>query len=254
MQAVAMGPDLKPIPLIMRQMAPGRYVGSFDSDVAGSYLINIIPGPELAPITTGASVPFSDEYRLQQTNFNMLEQISKLEPDGGEAGMLTEPLSDQNFEELVENNTYRSGLPRAMSLKDIWPICLIVGALCLFGDVFLRRVALDYAYPVKWVAKKLNPGETSQDVERKQSLERLRSKKTEVTGEMEQVKASTRFEVDEPADTATLDEAISGKSALDSSRPSISKPGMEQKQGDEGYTSRLLAAKKAAQKKSGEES
>ena len=250
MQAVAMGPDLKPIPLIMRQMAPGRYVGSFDSDVAGSYLINIIPGPELAPITTGASVPFSDEYRLQQTNFNMLEQMSGLKPEGGEAGMLTEPLSEQSFEKLVENNTYRSGLPRAMSLKDIWPYCLIVGALCLFGDVFLRRVALDYAYPVKWVAKKLNPGETTQDVERKQSLERLRSKKTEVAGEMEQVKASTRFEVDEPADSATLEDAVSGKASLDSSKAATARPGMEQKQAEEGYTSRLLAAKKAAQKKS----
>jgi hypothetical protein len=253
LQAVAVGPDLKPVPLIMRQQAPGRYVGSFDADAAGSYLVNIIPGAGEAPITTGASVPFSDEYRLRQTNLNMLEQLSQLEPDGGEPGIMTEPLDPETFEVLLKNDSYRQGLPRAMSLQDIWPYCLLIGALCLFGDVFVRRVALDYAYPLKWIAQKLRPGETAQDVERKASLQRLRSKKSQVTGELEQVKASTRFEVSDVSDTQTLDDALAGKKAVAREKSASTGPGMSQPTEQEGYTSRLLAAKKAAQKRTGDQ-
>lgn len=254
MQAVAVGPDLKPIPLIMRQAAPGRYVGGFDSDNAGSYLINILPGPGMAPITTGASVPFSDEYRLRQTNFNFLEQIANLEPTGGQAGLMSEPLDKNTLEQLIGNNTYRSGLPKAMSLQDIWPLCLLIGAFCLFGDVFVRRVSLDYAYPVKWLAKRLNPGETAQDSERKESLQRLRSKKSQISGELEQAKASTRFEADESVDMQVLNDALTQVDSRQPSTKSTGGLGMTQKDEQEGYTSRLLAAKKKAQKKTGDNS
>ncbi|MFK7734707.1 MAG: VWA domain-containing protein [Pirellulaceae bacterium] len=254
MQAVAVGPDLKPVPLMMRQSAPGRYVGSFETDGAGSYLVNVIPGQGMAPVTTGASVPFSDEYRLRRTNYTVLEQLASLEPKGGTTGVLSTPLDPATFEDLLKNNTYRGGLPKAMSLQDIWPYCLVVGAFCLFGDVFVRRVSLDYAYPAKWLYAKLRPGESSQDVERKESLQRLRSKKSQVSGEMEVAKASTRFEVSEAADTETLDEALQGKSATVASRSaSSSQPSMSQAKEEEGYTSRLLKAKKAAQKQTGDQ-
>lgn len=250
MQAVAVGPDLKPLPLIMRQVAPGRYVGTFEAETAGSYLVNVIPGPGMAPITTGASIPFSDEYRIRNTNFNMLERLSQLAPKGGQAGQLFAALDSESLGQLIDNNTYRSGLPRAMSMQDIWPWCLLLGAVCLFGDIFVRRVALDYAYPIKWLSKRLNPGESVQDSERRQSLERLRSKKSQVSGELEDVKANTRFEADGSADATTLDQAMGGKTAdlRKENRPPAT-PGMDQKDEAGGYTSRLLAAKKAAQKK-----
>ncbi len=253
MQAVAVGPNLKPIPLIMRQAAPGRYVGSFDADNAGSYLVNVIPGPGMAPVTTGASVPFSDEYRLRQTNFNMLQQLSKLEPDGGQAGAMTEALDNDNLDDLVEHNAFRSGLPRAMSLQDIWPLCLVIGALCLFGDVFVRRVSLDYAYPIKWMAQRMRGRETVEDAERKQSLERLRSKKSQVSGEIEQAKAATRFESTETGEAQILDEQLSDARDKSTSAAPANQPQMAQQDEQAGYTSRLLAAKKKAQKRSGDE-
>lgn len=252
MQAVAVGPDMKPLPVLMRQVAPGRYVGDFESGGTGSYLVNVIPGPGMAPITTGASVPFSDEYRIRQTNFNMLEQLAKLTPDGGSAGVVSQPLDRQSFSQLLGNDAYRSGLPRAMSLQDVWPWCLLVGALCLFGDIFVRRVALDYAYPIRWIAKRLKATESAQDSERKQSLERLRSKKTQVSDELENVRAATRFEVAESVDTTTVDEVNAGAASQQKQDRPTASPGMAQKQEQAGYTSRLLAAKKAAQKKTGE--
>ncbi|MEM7477345.1 MAG: glutamine amidotransferase [Planctomycetota bacterium] len=258
MQAVAISPDMKQIPLSMRQTAPGRYVGSFDAANAGSYLVSILPEAGMAPITTGASVPFSDEYRLRKTNYNALERLAVLEPDGGNAGEIAIELDSESAEgilsgptpkEFLQSDAYRGGLQKAMSLQDIWQHCLLIGAFCLFGDVFVRRVSLDYLYPFKWVYKQMNPGETSADSERKESLARLRSKKSEVSDEMQQVKASTRFEVTEAADTDTLEEAMSGKSQTSASAQAADRPSISQKEEDEGYTSRLLAAKKRTQKK-----
>ncbi len=253
MQAVAVGPDLKPIPVIMRQAAPGRYVGSFDADKAGSYLINVIPEAGQAPLTTGASVPFSDEYRVRDANMPMLTQLANLTPSGGgEPGIITEPLDTQTLDALVkETNTYRPGLPKARSLQDIWPWCLLVGAVCLFADVFVRRVALDYAYPMRWVLAKLRPSASLKDSARQQNLSQLRNLKSQVNQEIDQQKSSTRFEATQPADVSTLEDAISGKSSIGNDPPRAAAPGMASPQEQAGYTSRLLAAKRAAKKKTG---
>ncbi|HBE68334.1 MAG TPA: hypothetical protein DDW52_09325, partial [Planctomycetaceae bacterium] len=206
MQAVAVGPDLKPLPLVMRQVAPGRYVGSFASEGAGAYLVNVLPGAGMAPITAGASVPFSDEYRIQQTNYTMLEQLASLEPDGGRAGVITDPLEAESLPNVLESDAYRGGLENAMSMQDIWHWCVLLGAICLLGDVFVRRVAVDYLYPLKKAAAYLRPHERAADQSRQESLQRLRNRKSEVSGEMESARASARFEADPNASSTEIDE------------------------------------------------
>ncbi|MFO1066655.1 MAG: VWA domain-containing protein [Pirellulales bacterium] len=251
MSAVAVGPDLKPLPVVMRQAAPGRYVGTFDADAAGSYLLNVAPGPGMAPITTGVSIPFSEEYRIRQTNLPALNQIASMRPAGGDSGIITDSLDPMSMQELLKTDTYRSGLPKARSLQDIWPWCVLFCAVCLFSDVFVRRVALDYAYPIKWVAAKMRPKVTQQDAARQQSLERLRGRKSEVSHELDQQRAATRFEVTGPVDASALDEATGAKSSLDRTSGPASAPTLQDAPKGEGYTSRLLAAKKEAQRKTG---
>lgn len=252
MQAVAMGPDLKPLPLTIRQVAPGRYVGSFDADQAGSYLVNVMPGPGIPPLTTGASVPYSDEYRVRRTNYTLLEQLSNLKPAGGDSGTLAPILDAKTFAELLGKNVYRGGLPRARSMQDVWPWCLLVGSLCLFGDIFVRRVALDYAYPYQWISARLFGRKLSdKDQQRQVSLDRLRMRKSEVAEDVEQARATVRFEAEKPGEIASLDEAMQTKRTADVQPPS-GKPGMAAPSQEQGYTSRLLAAKKAAQKRKDE--
>lgn len=250
MQAVAVGPNLEPYPIVMRQVAPGRYVGSFDADSAGSYLVNVVPGPGVPPLVTGASIPYSDEYRIRKTNYTTLEQLSKLTPKGGEPGVVTKNLDPATMQELLATDSYREGLPRAFSMQDVWPLCVLLGSICLFGDIFVRRVALDYAYPIRWVATKLTGKKVSQvDLERQASLERLRSKKSEVTEQVETAKATTRFEASQEVDPQTLSEILDSSKPVASSEKRASKPSMAEKDEQDGYTSRLLAAKKAAQRK-----
>ncbi|MCA9194245.1 MAG: VWA domain-containing protein [Planctomycetales bacterium] len=251
MQAVAVGPDLKPLPIIMHQSAPGRYVGTFETGGAGSYLVNVMPAPGMAPLTTGASVPFSSEYRIRQTNFNMLEKISRQTPEGGNVGNLSEPLDEASFEALLKNDTYRGGLPRAMSLQDVWPWCVLIGAFCLFGDIFVRRVALDYAYPVKWLVQRIRGTTSKADTDRQASLQRLRSRKTEVSQAIQQNVAASRFEVDDQTVQAVnLDAVVPIDTHKHPRATTPNTPSMQQTddKGDD-YTARLLAAKRAAKRR-----
>ncbi len=50
MNATAVGPDMKPIPLRIEQTSPGRYVGSFPARDAGSYFLTLNPGTGQAPL------------------------------------------------------------------------------------------------------------------------------------------------------------------------------------------------------------
>ncbi|MBX3421626.1 MAG: VWA domain-containing protein [Pirellulaceae bacterium] len=254
MQAVAVGPDLKPISVSMRQAAPGRYIGNFEADNAGSYLINVIPGAGHPPLTAGATVPYSDEYRLRQTNLALLQQLSGLTPRGGQPGQLSAPLDAANVDSLLDLDAYRGGLAKAMSMQDIWPWCVLLSVVCLLGDIFVRRVAVDYALALKWIyARFFGKTVSPQDAQRQLRLDRLRERKTEVTATTTADHSAARFEGMANSEAAAHSlPAVDSTVALTDLNPAAAKQQANSLSADdaqEGYTSRLLAAKKAAQKK-----
>jgi hypothetical protein len=75
-----------------------------------------------------------------------------------------------------------------------------------------------------------------------------------VSGELEQARSTTRFESQSASSTEVFEELLPGGTG-DSPRNSnaTASPGMGSIEQPEGYTARLLAAKKAAQKKNSEE-
>ena len=253
MNAIAVGPDLKPINVAMRQQASGRYVGELTPDQAGSYMLSIVPGGGKPPITTGVTMPFSDEYRVRQANMQLLESLAARKPTGGAAGSISASLERDSLKDVVGMDTYRSGLPPAKSLMDIWPLAVLVGATLFFGDVFVRRVALDLGLPLRMLAARLRlrrEGSNALNAEQKNRLDRLRSSKTVVSDDLEKQRASTQFEADPdlPVSATSAEEAFGLKDSS-ASRPELTakKPslGIDQEQ---SYTSRLLDAKRKAKK------
>jgi uncharacterized membrane protein len=258
MNATAIGPDLKPITVPLRQQAPGRYIGEFTPEQSGSFMVSVNPGAGKPTITTGVTVPFSDEYRVRQANFRLLEQIATQTPQGGESGKVFPTLDMDALDKVLEIDTYRSGVPPAKSLQDIWPYAVLLGASLFFADVFVRRVALDLGVPLRWMAQRLRrrPA-TDSDIKRQQSLDRLRSRKSNVSDELDRQRASVSLEIPTPSEaepSATAPSATDAFGKQDSAprepaKPSSQASGMSPGEDEKSYTSRLLEAKRQAKKK-----
>lgn len=259
MSATAVGPDMKAFDVNVKQVAPGRYVGEFASEQAGNYFITINPGQKtnaqgerFGPIRTGVSVPYSAEFRERETNLALLKQLAALKPKGGEAGQLLEGELARP-DSLLTFDTFRHNLAKAISSRDAWQWFLVLGATLFFADIFVRRVAVSYEWfapTVNWLIAKVwrREAESGDDAR----LERLRSRKQEVQGNLDERKAATRFDPQADAPTARDLNEVLGEvtGASGSSPPSTPKPtaaGLTPGQAEEkSYTDRLFEAKKKA--------
>jgi len=254
LSGTAVDPEMASSDFKLEQTAPGRYIGEFDADKSGSYFLSILPGPGEAPIRTGANVPYSAEFRQQSLNRALVESLASLKPEGGEPGVIIDGDFTKSIDELLEVDTFRHNLPKAISSQHVWPMLLVICAIAFFHDVFVRRVTIGtewIGHSYAWVRARVSGQQEPEDVE--QRLERLRMTKQQATSAYDQRKSEARFE-------AGLDESTEG-SAIDEELASSSTPTPETKRKevkmdqaeseDDSYTSRLLQAKKKAQRRPG---
>lgn len=269
MSAVGTGPKMENISMQMRQEAPGRYVGEMPATEAGSYLLAINPGKgpdgkQQAPLLTGVNVPYSAEFRERETNELLITTLASLKPKGGEAGTKMPDFvpNKTSIDQLIASvDTFRRTLPKAMSSKDIWPYILLIAAGIFLVDIAIRRITIHFywvqpAVAYAWGRVMRRP----QEAVRTEVMERLRSKKAAVTSQLDERRASSRFEPQVDADPATparelgevLNDATGGSSSAPQ-RPPQPGPQASQPGGPEQdtYTERLMAAKKKARKDMG---
>ncbi len=255
MTGTVLGPNMEPIPLEIQQTAPGRYVGEFESAKAGSYLISVMAGNTM--IRTGVNVGYSDEFRDRQTNTPLLESIAELPAKKGEPGKLLPPLpevpeepekAEAKLKPQLAVNPFRRDLPQAVATQDIWPWLVLAASCCFFGDVFVRRVQVDFRWLIPFwtrfvdIILRRERHEAAPEV-----MSRLRSRKEEIDRSIESRRAATRFEPDAalPVDPNAI-EAAEAKPTTTPTAPATqpSKPITEKEKEEEDYTSRLLKAKK----------
>ena len=250
MSASAISPNMKSANFEIRQTAPGRYVGSFDIDKSGSYFLSITPGAGKAPLRSGINVPYSSEFRDRETHRSLIEQLAGLTPVGGKPGKIIEgDFSSDGSGSLLEANPFRRDLKAMISSRDIWPLLVVLTSCIFFADVFIRRVAIDFEW-VGPLAAKLTGGRDT-DQTKDDRMERLRTRKREIEGQIDERRAATRFEPEPDADinVEVLDAEAAGDDSAKAPRKS-DKPGMTPaEKEEETYTSRLLKAKKEARKK-----
>jgi uncharacterized membrane protein/Mg-chelatase subunit ChlD len=251
MSGTAVGPDLKAVPLKMVQTAPGRYVGTLPVRDSGSYFIAVSPGAGMAPIRSGVNVPYSDEFRDRATNDALLGQLAANVPKGGAVGHVIEATAETPppLEQMLAVNTFRHDLPKATSSQDIWHYLVLACCCLFFGDVFCRRVQVSLAWvpPLAgrtrdWVLRR-QPAPAAP-----QTMDRLRSRKAEIGGQIEQLRAATRFEA--PLSLDVLDEPAGPSSGAPRSPAAPSAPPPAE---EESYTERLLRAKKKVWKQPDQE-
>jgi uncharacterized membrane protein/Mg-chelatase subunit ChlD len=240
------GPDVEPKSLKLEQTAPGRYVGEFDAQDAGSYFMMISPGAGQSPIRTGVNVPYSAEFSDREADIALLESLADLTPKGGKQGLfMNQQLTPAGIDTLLATtDPFRRDLPPANSSQDTWHWLVLTAGCLFFFDVFFRRVSINFAF-VPVIA-----GRVRDRVLRRQALpaateymNRLRSRKAEVSERLEQQRTAARFEA--PPDTKVnpnvLNEPPPTMAPPKPTTPTQQPPKASE---EESYTSRLLKAKK----------
>jgi len=243
--ATVVGPDMEPRDLKIEQVAPGRYVGTFAADDAGSYLMLVNPGAQMAPLRSGVNVPYSAEFRTRTPDTALLEQLVAMAPRGAQPGRFIDP-PQTDLDSLLATNSFRHDLLATVSSLPAWHLALWFAGCLFFFDIFVRRVAISFAW-VGPLAGRVRDRVLGRPSERAgpQYLERLQTKKAAVAQEIDQRKAAVQFEPEPSAASADalaeeLDRGSTAASAPSKPAPTAPAPATE----DEDYTSRLLKAKK----------
>lgn len=256
-QGNVVSPDLKRSSIELVQTAPGKYEGVVENaEASGNYFVNLgYRGPDnmQGVISSGVSVPYSDEYRELRSNPALLETIASL-TDGEMNTFKHRPDGALDIARTLSGvDHFRRGpnLVIPKSYRDLWPDLLWLAAVLFLGDVAVRRIAPDFdrirkALGEQW--KKLRGQEVAPAVE---YMEKLKSRKAEVDEQLDRSRAATRFEAP-PVTTAPLYEPLldgGGPSRPDAPRAPRTEGeggGLAPEAGTpapESYTNRLLKAK-----------
>jgi len=239
MNASVLGPNLKPIPLQLRQTAPGRYTGSFPADAAGNYFVNIVPEPGAEVLTTGVTVPYSDEYRRQETNRPLLEALAATRPRGGEAGELLPPLATVASDK-VAFNPFRGGLVSDRSIRDVWSWAVLLGCCLFLGDVFVRRVTVSFA----WIGAALQTSrKDAEEGERLVRIDQLRASKQQLATAHQSSRGAARFKP-ESWQQDTTQQRHDNLPELSPTSSSSADKAFAPEPDEKSYTERLLEAKR----------
>lgn len=230
------GPDLEPRSLAMQQTAPGRYAGEFDSSAPGSYFVTIAT-PSGAMLRAGVNVGASREYSDFTVNLPLLERLAGNAPRGGHPGQVAMVEGQLPFateagdQRAIELDPFRRDLPPATTSRDMWPPLVVLACVVFLGDIFVRRVQLDFSavsarVAAWWGDRRVAPAPVT--------LQRLSATKAEIRKRYQAPDIETSTAVDQAATIAKP--TASGKTKA----PAKQEPARE-----ESMTARLLAAKKA---------
>jgi uncharacterized membrane protein len=254
-QGNVVNPDLKSAAVELVQVAPGRYEATIeDAEASGNYFVNLgYRGPDKVQgvISTGVSVPYSDEYRELRSNPAALETLASL-TDGQVVSNRSTP--DGRFVQTVDHFRRDPKLINPRSFAALWPTLLWLAACLFLADVAVRRIALD----VDWLKqaavnewKKLRGQETPTASD---YMDKLRSRKAEVGEQLDRTRAAPRPETgalpfpDSPPSGPIGEPLLEGGEMQDRARaaqrtqnPSLAVPSPETVK--QSYTDRLLKAK-----------
>ena len=246
------GPDGKSTPLQFQPAGPGRYVADAAANGDGNFLASIFPGEGYERLTTGVNIAYSSEYSDRESNLALMQSLAQYKPRGGEEGDVIEgDLSNTGLNELLTHNNFTPTLTAAINIEDIWPLLVVLCGLTFVADVFIRRVAITFEWvPAAWAEVMQTLGFKKETSDAPASISRLQSRKAEIEKDIESRRAQTKFEADpeiQVSGKAQLEEVLASEIAKTPAPPP--KIDRSEKEEEDQYTSRLLAAKKKAQEK-----
>jgi uncharacterized membrane protein len=236
--------------IVLRQIGPGQYAGSFRTTDPGSYVVGLrysAPGRDGGPdiegsVQAAATRAFTDEFRAIEDNTGLLRLVA--ERTGGRVLSLDPPGAT-----LWE----RADLEQPVAREAVVLVAIAVVIVALLIDVAVRRVRVDIAALRTLAARAMGRAAVVEG----QSLESLRRARDRARGgpqakpDADQARrsakaaAARKFEAQPGSAPATIDlDATTKPAAIKDARATPQQP---TPQDTEQGMSRLLRAKKRAQ-------
>lgn len=246
LQAVVADPKGQVQTVRLEQKGPGRYEAAFPAKEVGAYMVNLLElrdGQVIGQQTLGANVNYSPEFTAGAPNLPLLRRLAEVG-----AGKVVDPANPLENPFLHDRVTTRQPY-------DLW-WWLLAAAIVLFPlDVGIRRVQLDreeWARAVAWLTARLGLRRPAKTVPSSEGLSTLLARKEQVRSETAPtVTLKPDADLFRP-DQAPLPVEIESRSAAPPT-PTESTPTSPEKEtkppAGESATSRLLEAKRRAQKK-----
>lgn len=221
-EARVIAPDLSVRPLDLQQVAPGRYRASLPVDQDGSWLVGVSmkQGDEVVGQTVAEAVqPYSPEYRTGGAGPGVLSEIGAV----GGGGKFEDPAS------VFARPKVARTVPHA-----IWPALLALSAFLMLLDVALRRLQLGMPKGPALVSTVRSAAQASRAMPKP-------------AGTAFQGAVSLNIPVDAPT---SVDDAPVEATAPEEVAPAAAK---KDAPAADSYAGRLLAARKSARKKMGDD-
>ncbi len=231
----------------LEQTGPGRYEARFPTKEIGGYSLNLMElrdGKVAGQQFLGASVNYSPEFNATEPNLHLLQQIA--ERSGGKM-LPFQPATP-------EDNPFLHDRKKTFQPRDLWEFLLKL-AICLFPlDVGVRRIQIDRDEWLKATASLRRAlffwRGKPRPVEADESLNALLARRDQVRSTQTRPAVQPAAELFQPARAVDL----TPPAALPE-RESLTPPVEPAEQGSKnpeapaGTTSRLLEAKRRAQKR-----
>jgi uncharacterized membrane protein len=231
----------------LEQTGPGHYEARFPTKEIGGYSLNLMEienGKVAGQQFLGASVNYSPEFNATEPNLHLLQQIA--ETSGGRM-LPIQPTAP-------EENPFLHDRKKTFQPRDLWEWLLKL-AICLFPlDVGVRRIQIDREEWLKATATlrrwiffwKGRP----RPVEADESLTALLARRDHVRSTQTAPSVQPAPELFQPARAVDLNApALVGKGERSTAQAEPAEQGAKQAEQPAGTTSRLLEAKRRAQRR-----
>jgi hypothetical protein len=242
LQTVVVSPKGERATVRLEQVGPGRYEATFSTRETGSYLLNLMEikdGVVAGSMSVGASVNYSPEFTAPEPNLSLLTRLA--EASGGKVLDLVGPTL----------NPFLHDRKRTFQPRDWWEWLLKAAVILFVLDVGIRRLQLDREQWEKGLAMVKQTiffwKGSARPAKPDESLAALLARRDEVRARQSAPTAEPRPELFTPQQPPTEGStpAPSPQVKLEEAEPAASD---EEK--PVSTTSRLLDAKRKAQRKS----
>jgi uncharacterized membrane protein len=247
LRAVVANPKGERQTVQLEQTGPGHYEARFPTKEVGAYLLNLMDykdGQPRGSQVIGASVNYSPEFNSSEPNLNLLRRIAET---GG--GKLLDP-------SLPVVNPFSHDRQKTFQPRDLWEALLKFAIILFLLDVGVRRIQIGrdewlrgmrilQSWLIFWRG-------APRPAEAEESLTALLARRQQVRTQQTAPGAEPRPELFRPEQVPTLPLPGEEETAEQPAQPAPTTPSEPPKPAEEpgpSTTSRLLEAKRRAQKR-----